>query len=96
MLLSSDDLQTLLERSGGAVHTVDDEALFCRVKGLRVEPDEFGRVMLERAELTHIDGATFLRSAHHDAVVDGVTWRVVGVWQKLSGTVVWTMEREVA
>ncbi len=90
------DLRTLLERLGAAVHTVDGEQLFCRVRGLQAEPDDFGRGLVERAELTHIDGDTWLRSAHHDTVVDGVTWRIVGVWRKLSGTVVWTLERETA
>ena len=88
------DLHTLLERLGATDHTVDGATLFCRVRGLQAEPDDFGRVLVERAELTHIDGDTWLRSAHHDTVVDGVTWRIVGVWRKLSGTVVWTLERE--
>ena len=88
------DLHTLLERLGATDHTVDGETLFCRVRGLQAAPDDFGRVLVERAELTHIDGDTWLRSAHHDSVVDGVTWRIVGVWRKLSGTVVWTLERE--
>lgn len=90
------DLQMLLERTGGAVHSVDGVDLFCRVKGLAVAPDEFGRVMTERQELTHISGATFARRAHHDTEVDGVVWSVVGVRDKLSGLVVWTLEREVA
>ena len=94
MIHTATDLHTLLERLGATEHTVDGETLFCRVRGLQAEPDDFGRVLVERAELTHIDGDTWLRSAHHDTVVDGVTWRIVGVWRKLSGTVVWTLERE--
>ena len=94
MIYTRDELVEMLERVGGAIHDVDGEQLFCRVRGLQAEPDDFGRVLVERAELTHIDGDTWLRSAHHDTVVDGVTWRIVGVWRKLSGTVVWTLERE--
>lgn len=89
------DLRLMLERTGGALHTVDGQELFCRVKGLAVEPDGLGRVMLERQELTHIAGETFERRAHHDTVVDGTTWSIVGVRTKLSGLVVWTLEREV-
>lgn len=87
--------QLLLERTGGATHTVDGVDLFCRVKALAVVPDEYGRVQVERRELEHVGGATFTRRAHHDTVVDGVTWHIVGVREKLSGIVVWSMEREV-
>lgn len=95
MPYSPEALQMLLERSGGAVHTVDGADLFCRVKDNGIAPDEFGRGMLAKAELTHATGDTFLRRAHHDTVVDGVTWHIVGVREKLSGLVVWTLEREV-
>lgn len=95
-MFSVDDLRMMLERSGGALHVVDGEELFCRVKGLAVTPDEFGRVMVERQELTHISGATFERRAHHNTVVDDITWMIVGVREKLSGLTAWTMERELA
>ncbi len=92
----TDDLQILLERTGGTLHTVDGAELFCRVKGLAVAPDDFGRLLVERQELAYIADATFKRSAHHDVVVDGATWSIIGVREKLSGLVVWTLEREVA
>lgn len=94
MIYTAADLRMMLERTGGAEHTVDDEPLFCRVKGLAVEPDGLGRVMVERQELTHLTGETFERRAHHDTVVDEVTWSIVGVREKLSGLTVWTLERE--
>lgn len=89
------DIRMLLERTGGAVHTVDGVDLFCRVKDQGIQPDEFGRGMVAKAELAHIAGATFQRLAHHDTVVGGITWNVVGVREKLSGLVVWSLEREV-
>jgi L-fucose isomerase-like protein len=95
VIYSSDDLQMMLERVGGAVHTVDGAELFCRVKSLEIKPDEFGRAMIEHGELEHIAGATFSRRAHHSTVIDGTTWDVVAVRQKLSGNVVWSLEREV-
>ena len=95
MLFAEEDLQMMLERTGGAVHTVDGVELFCRVKALPVEPDEFGRVMTERQELTHIPGDTFQRRVRHDTVVDGTTWSIISVHDKLSGFTVWTLEREV-
>ncbi|MDR2550016.1 MAG: hypothetical protein LBD10_07465 [Desulfobulbus sp.] len=96
MIYSTDDLRMMLERSGGAVHVVDGTDLFCLVKGLAVEPDDFGRVQIARQELSHIAGDTFERSARHDTEVDGVTWSIVAIREKLSGLVVWTMERETA
>ena len=93
MIYSPDDLTMMLARSGAAIHQVDGEELYCRIKGLAVEPDEFGRVMSERQELSHITGATYRRSARHRSVVDGVQWEIVHVRNKISGLVVWTMER---
>lgn len=95
MVFNDATSQMLLERGGGAVHTVDGDDLFCRVKDLGVEPDSFGRTMLAKAELAHVNGATFARSCRHDVVVDGTTWSITGVREKLSGLVVWSMEREV-
>lgn len=95
-MYSADDLTMLLTRTGGALHTVDGEELFCRLKSLVVSPDEYARVMVERQELVHLTGATFPRAAHHNTEVDGVVWRIVGVRRKLSGLTAWTMERETA
>ena len=92
---NADDLRLLLERTGATDHVVDGATLFCRVIDKGQAPDEFGRGMVATAELTHLVGATFARSARHDAVVDDVAWQVVGVRQKLSGLVVWSLEREV-
>lgn len=94
-MFSDDDLQIMLERTGGAMHTVDGVELFCKVKDQGTAPDEFGRGMIAKAELTHIAGDTFQRSARHDTVVDGITWQVIGVRERLSGYVVWDLEREV-
>lgn len=90
-----DDLRMMLERTGGAVHTVDGVDLFCRVKDNGIAPDEFGRGMLATAELTLVDGDTFDRQPRHNTVVDDVTWRVAGVRFKLSGLTVWDLVREV-
>lgn len=95
MVYDLDELTMLLERTGGAVHTVDGEKLFCRVKDKGIAPDEFGRGMLATAELTHVADATFLRSARHDIVVDEVVWQVAGARLRLSGLVVLDLTREV-
>ncbi len=94
-MFAEDDLEMILERSGGAMHTVDGDQLLCRVKALPTEPDGLGRVMTARQELTHIAGDTFQRRANHDTVVDGLTWGIISVQEKLSGFIVWTMEREI-
>ena len=94
-MYTANDLTMMLERTGGANHTVDGSTLFCRVKGLPAEPDGLGRVQVERCELAHIAGATFPRTTRHDVEVDGAVWQVAAVATKLSGLVVWTLEREV-
>jgi len=95
MFYSSEDLQTMLERLGGSTHTVDDAELFCRFKDMGIAQDEFGRGMIAKSELIHISGDTFQRFARHDTVVDGITWQVVAVRERLSGFTEWSLEREV-
>lgn len=96
MIYTQDELTTLLSRSGGAIHLVDGEELFCRIKGLAVERDEYGRVMGELQELSYITGETYDRRVRHDVVVNGSTWSIVSVREKISGITIWTMERNRA
>jgi hypothetical protein len=95
MAYTATDLRMMLERTGGANHTVDGSTLFCRVKSQPTVPDGLGRVQVERCELAHVSGDTFARTTRHDVELDGVVWRIAGVRDKLSGLVAWTLEREV-
>ena len=96
MIYTRDELVEMLERVGGAIHDVDGQPLFCRIKEETVDPDEYGRVLSARQTLSHAFGDTHQRSARYSAVVDGVDWTIVHVRQKTSGIVVWTMERYTA
>ena len=95
MIYTYDQLFDMLARVGGAMHDVDGEQLFCRLRGETRDQEEYGRVLGESARLVFIDGDTHERAARQKVTVDGVKWQIVGVLRKTSGMVVWTLQRHV-
>lgn len=94
-MLDAADRQLMLEAVGGALHTVDGTELFCLLKGRGIAPDEFGRGMVERQDLTYAAGDTEPRSTRNKVVVESLTWEIVEVQQPASGLITWKLERDV-